>query len=127
MRFLKACNQLARVHQSTFGCLPWPVRAVPTLRLSDTQRQTPFPHPGWFGSQPRSRTSSADRSLNLRSIQKNKTHHLWPRILAIQEYTIFNLSRTLVVRSSAYFSSSAIGSTDANQYGKSAGSWGGSP
>jgi hypothetical protein len=60
-------------------------------------------------------------------VEKVRTHHRCPRIRPIHEYTIFKRSRTRVVRNKMYFSSSIIGTTDPNQYGKVAGSSGGSP
>lgn len=73
------------------------------------------------------RGSGVDWSWDRMRKRWDVTYHRCPRILPIHEYTIFSRSRTLVVRRSTYFSSSITGTTDANQYGNSAGSSGGSP
>lgn len=61
----------------------------------------------------------------VRRWEMGQTYHLWASIRRTQRAVIFNLSLTLVVGSSLYFSSSAIGRILANQYGNNAGSSGG--
>ena len=63
----------------------------------------------------------------LRIEKGNETHHRCPSIRRIHSAVIFRRCLIVVVGRSLYFSSSLMGSTLANQKGKSAGSLGGWP